>query len=109
MVDDRNIQQRKDRHEAKHDTPEQELVLPHINHPLREIALTLWLHAEETASEVHQLPRQEEREPHHAHERGGAGAEYLVALRAIGVVAVGAETAVAEAVDDQAEAGETEG
>lgn len=60
VVDDGAVQDQEDGHVAEHDRVEEELVAPHVVHPLRKVLLRLGLHAEERASEIDQLPRQEE-------------------------------------------------
>lgn len=109
IVDNRDIQNRKRKHKARHNPKEEELVPPHIHHPLREIQLGLGLHAEEAAAHVHHLPGEEEREPGHADEGGCARAEDGVAFGRVVAVAAGGEVAVAPGEEDKREGGETEG
>jgi hypothetical protein len=62
-VQHRDIDERKQRNKPHHDSPEQELVPPHIDRPLREVALTTGLHAEKGASHIDHFPGQEEGKP----------------------------------------------
>lgn len=63
MVNNRDVKDWENSNETKHDTPEQELVPPDVEHPLCEVFLAPRLHAEETAAHVYHLPGKEEREP----------------------------------------------
>lgn len=113
VVDDRDIENGESKHEAGHDTPEQEPVAPDIEHPLGEVALRLGLHAEETASKVDHLPGEEEGKPGHAGECCCSGAEYCIA-RVVGrrivilSVATHGKVAIAPAEHDESEGGKTE-
>ena len=109
IIDHRDIQNRKRQHKPRHNPKEEELVPPHVHHPLREIQLGFWLHAEEAAPHVHHLPGEEEREPGHADEGGCARAEHRVAFRLVVAVAAVGEVAVAPGEEDQGEGGEAEG
>lgn len=104
-----DVEDGEDGHDAGDDGPEEEAVLPEVAGPLREGVLRLGLHAEEAAPEVHHLDGEEEREPNHGREAGGAGPEHQVAAGRVAVVAVFADLAVAEAVEDEDEAAEAEG
>ena len=77
--------------------------------PFCEVPFAFGLHSEKAAAEVYQFPGEEEAEPRHAHERRCSRAEHLVAGSTVAVIAVLAETAVAEAPDHKAEGGEAEG
>ncbi len=59
VVDDGDINDGEGKYEASHNTPEQELVVPNIVHPLGEVTLRMGLHPEEAASQVHHLPGEE--------------------------------------------------
>lgn len=108
VVDHRDVQRWEDSDEAGDDGPEQELVAPDVDHPLRKVLLALRLHAEEGPPHVNHFPGEEEREPRQAGEAGRARTEDGVALLGVGVVAELAEVAVAEAVEDQSERGKTQ-
>ena len=108
IVNHGDIQDRERKHESRHDPKEEELVPPHVHHPLREIQLGLGLHAEEAAPHVHHLPGEEEREPGHADEGGCARAEHCVAFARVVAVAAGGEVAVAPGEEDEREGGEAE-
>lgn len=75
MVDDGDIEQGEDGDEPGHDGPEEELVAPHVVHPLGEVFLGAGLHAEEAETHVNHFPREEKGEPGEADEGRGAGAE----------------------------------
>lgn len=104
-----DVKDRENGHDPRDDGPEQEPVVPEIARPLRKRVLRLGLHAEEAAPEVHHLDGEEEREPHHGRETGGTGPEHQVAAGRVVVVAVFADFAIAEAVEDEDEAAEAEG
>merc|ERR1712093_889032 len=109
IVQDGDVECGEDSDETRDDRPEQELVAPDIDGPLREILCGFGLHAEEGAAHVDHLPGWEEREPGHADEGRGSGAEHGAAALVDGVVAADAQGAVAEAEEHDGEGGETEG
>jgi hypothetical protein len=88
MVDDRDIQHWENGDESGYDAAEQEFVPPNIIDPLREVFLRPGLHAEKGAAQIHHLPGEEQGEPGQAGEASRAGAEYGVAFRAKGIIAV---------------------
>lgn len=102
MVQLGDVQHREDSEEDASDRPEQELVAPQVAHPGPE-ALG---HVKQGAAEVDQAPGEEEEDPRHGGEAGGAGAEDGVTRLGVVVVAVGAEVAAAEAEDDDREGSE---
>ena len=103
VVDRWDVQGGEHGDESGHDCPEQKLVSPDISGPLREVILTVWLHAEERSSHINHLPRKEEGEPGEAYEGGCAGAEHGVASSRVAVVAAFAEITVAEPEEHQGE------
>lgn len=113
VVDDGDVEDGEQGHEADDDGGEEELVAPDVEHPLRPGTVGARLHAEEAAAQVYHLPRQEEREPRQAGETGCAGAEDGVTLLAIRVVAVDGRDAAAcfnvvEAIKDEHEGGQAQ-
>lgn len=63
VVDDGDVENWEDGDESSHDGPEQELVAPHVVHPLGEVFIGVGLHAEEAAAHVDHLPGEEQSEP----------------------------------------------
>lgn len=109
-VDHRDVDEGEHGDEASHNSPEEELVAPDVNHPLSKILLGLGLHAEEGAAQVDHFPGEEEGEPGEAGESGGAGAEDNLAAFVVLIAAfANIGGAVAEAVEDEDEGGEAEG
>lgn len=108
-VEDGNVGEREDGHEADDDGEEQELVAPGIPEPLSKVLLALGLHAEEGASHVDHFPGEKEREPGECGETGSAGAVHGVAAVGIIVVAVHAKVTVAPAEHDEQEGRKAKG
>jgi hypothetical protein len=63
VVDDGHVKDDEDGDEAEDDGPEEKLVAPHVVEELRVGTLGLGAHAEEGATEVEELPGEEEGEP----------------------------------------------
>jgi hypothetical protein len=61
-VDHRNVEYWEECDEACEDREEEKLVAPDVVHPLCEIALGVWYHAEEGAAEVDDFPGEEDGE-----------------------------------------------
>lgn len=110
-VENRNVDDGKHGDEACDDGPEQELVAPDINDPLRKVALALGLHTEERSAHVDHFPGKEKSEPSEAGERSGTSAENDRAVVGVFVVAVVSNVggAVAKAVQDKDEGHQAEG
>lgn len=89
VVDHGDIQDGKDGDEPYHDATEEELVAPHVEHPLREIPLRVRLHTEETSSHVDHFPRQEQRKPRHTYERRRPRPEHRLASAVVPVTSAG--------------------
>ena len=105
VVDDRDIQGRKDGNETRGDSPEQEAITPEIVHPLSKVSFAPWLHTEEAATHIDHLPGQEERKPSQTGETGSASTENRVTSFRIAGIAVLAQIAVTKSVEDKAEGG----
>lgn len=105
MVDDRNIQGRKDGNETSDDGPEQEAITPDIVHPLGKILFAPWLHTEEAATHIDHFPGEEERKPSQTGEAGGASTKNRITSLGIAVIATRAQIAVTKPVKDKAEGG----
>lgn len=109
VADDGDVLEREEGDEAEHDSPEEELVAPHIVHPLGEVLLGAGLHAEEGSSLVNHLPGEEQREPCQAGKGGSTGLEDGPAALAVLVVAVNTELTVTKGVQAEHESTEAQG
>ena len=109
LVDDRDVKDGEDGDKPGHDSEEEELVTPYIDHPLGEVLLRARLHAEKGTTHIDHLPREEEGKPGKTCETGGAGAENCVTAVGVGVVAEFAEVSVAPGIDYEGEGGQAEG
>lgn len=103
-----DIDEGEKRDEASDDSPEEELVAPHINRPLREVALRVRLHAEEGATHINHFPRQEEGKPRKTRKRSSARAEDQLAGLAVALITSFAQLAITKAVDNENEAGQAQ-
>jgi hypothetical protein len=103
VIDDWNVKGGEDGDEAGNDGPEQELVAPHVVHPLGEVLVALGLHSKEAAPHVDHLPSEEQGKPGEACKGGSSRPEDRVTFRGVGIVAVSTEVAISECKDDQDE------
>lgn len=110
-VQARNVDDGEHGDKACDDSPEQELVAPGVNDPLREVSLALRLHAKEGSAHVDHFPGQEERKPGQAGKGRGASAEDNPAIFGELIVAVVSDvgSAIAKTVKNKDEGGEAEG
>lgn len=89
------------------DGPKQELVTPNVEHPLRKVLFTLWLHPEERAPHIDHLPGKEKGKPRQTDKRGRAGTENSIAVGTVSSVAIFANVAISKTVKDQDERRDT--
>ena len=105
VVDHGDIDEREDQQEARYDGPEEELVPPHIVHPLREVFFGFGLHPEEAAAHVDHFPREEKSKPGQAGECCGASTEHRVTFGRVMPVAASSKIAVAKGEHNEREGG----
>ena len=102
-IQPRDVQRRKHNEEDNGNGEEEEAVPPQMVPPRADPPAAP---VEEGPAEVDELPGEEQEDPRHGRVGRGAGAKDDVARRRVGVVAVGAQVAVAEGEDDGGEGAE---
>lgn len=110
-VEPRDVDDREHGNETRNNSPEQELIAPDVNHPLRKVTLALGLHAEEGSAHIDHFPGEEECKPSQARESGGTGTKDHLTLSRVLIVAVVAKIirAITKAIEDKDEGRKAEG
>ena len=99
VVETWNVQRREHQGKNDGDRKEQEAVSPQVVSP----SLKSARHVEERATEVNQLPREEQEDPRHCCVACRAGAESLVTDIGVAVVAVCSQVSITKAKHDNGE------